>query len=80
MLISQQYSLNFIIQYTVVGLIILMALGWIIWKTFKKGRTGTGSCCDCGLAQYCEKKKLTDNLEKSKAEKFKCHENDKNLE
>lgn len=48
------------IQYTVVGLIILLALGWILYKAYKARRKkiDDGPCASCGLLQNCKKTDL----------------------
>ena len=62
-MIVLQYTANMIIQYSVVGLALLAACIWIIWKLYRKNKKGASdTCCNCALAEKCEKNKL----EKSK--------------
>ena len=49
-------SLNFIIQYSIVGLILLIALVWICWKIFRNSKKRNNACCGCTLSETCEKK------------------------
>lgn len=51
-------SSNLIIQYSIVGVILLGAFIWLLWKTFRKQKTRKNSCCGCALADSCDKKKL----------------------
>lgn len=53
---------NIIIQYTIVGVIILAAVIWIAMKAFKKNRNKNSSCCGCALSDNCAtpKKKSSD--------------------
>lgn len=56
---SQGYNTDFIIQSSLVGLVLLGACIWIIWKLFKKNKNaGTHSCCGCSQSDTCEKIKL----------------------
>ncbi|MEZ3551167.1 MAG: FeoB-associated Cys-rich membrane protein [Muribaculaceae bacterium] len=48
---------NLIIQYIFVGLVIIGAFIWIIWKLIKLNKKG-GGCCGCDLADACNKKNL----------------------
>lgn len=49
---------NIIIQYTIVGIIILAVIVWILVKFLKKNKR-SGSCCctDCGLSEKCTNNK-----------------------
>ena len=49
---------NLIIQYTLVGIILLAATVWIIWKLIKMKKNGAKSCCGCSLSESCGKKSL----------------------
>lgn len=54
----QDLTADMIIQYSIVGLILLVACGWIIWKLFKKRKDKpSGSCCGCAIADSCKKAK-----------------------
>ena len=46
------------LQYTLVGIILLAACAWIIWKIAKGNKKSGNSCCGCGLAETCEKRNL----------------------
>lgn len=51
------YKTDMIIQYSVVGAVLLAACGWILWKLLrKKPNKNSGSCCGCALADNCDKK------------------------
>ena len=66
---NPEYSIEFVIQYTIVGAILIVACLWIVLKIFrkKKNKKGSGSCCGCTLADSCKKAQLTDNR---KGEKY----------
>lgn len=42
---------NLIVQYSLVGLCLLGAIAWIIYKASKKGRRG--GCCGCSMSDAC---------------------------
>lgn len=50
--------INAIIQYTIVIIILLLAVGWIIYRFFtKKGKSQKGgACCGCALSDSCNSK------------------------
>lgn len=50
------FTTDMIIQYSVVGLVLLAACGWILWKIFRKGKKNNNSCCGCALSDTCNKK------------------------
>lgn len=60
------------IQYIIVGIIILGALTWVVIRLIKKARNKDNPCCGCSLGETCGKKELKS--------KFNSHENHKNLE
>lgn len=62
MLISATYSADFIIQYSIVGLIILVACGWAFFKMYKRQKKNSGPCCGCSIADSCAKKNISQNL------------------
>lgn len=64
--VSQTYTTDFIIQYSLVGLVLLAAFSWILWKMLGNKKRGSNSCCGCGLADSCKKKNLKDTYENSK--------------
>lgn len=50
-------SPDMIIQYSIVGLILLAACVWIIYKVAKNRKKGdSNSCCGCALSDSCSKK------------------------
>ena len=49
---------NLTLQYSIVGLILLFAFGWIIYKLMKVSKRKTGPCCGCGMSDCCEKKPI----------------------
>lgn len=58
MITDSVYSTDLIIQYSVVGFVLLAALGWIVYKIKAKKRPAEGnSCCGCALSDNCKKKK-----------------------
>lgn len=56
---SEHFTTDMIIQYSVVGLVLLAALAWISWKIFRKNKKDEGPCCGCGLSDTCTKKHKT---------------------
>lgn len=53
---SNAYT-DMVIQYSIVGLVLLAAFSWILWKLIKKEKKkSSGSCCGCALADSCNKK------------------------
>ena len=64
---TREISPDMIIQYSIVGLILLAAFGWILWKMLRKNKGGSSdSCCGCAIADSCQKKNLvkTEKIEK----------------
>lgn len=57
---------NMIIQFSIVGVVLLAAFGWLFWKTFSKQKKKTNSCCGCALADNCNKKNLKKDHGKNK--------------
>ena len=48
--------IDMIIQYTIVGLILLGSIIWIIRRSLKKNNNPKGgACCGCALAEKCSK-------------------------
>ena len=62
-------SSNMIIQYSIVGLVLLAASIWILWKIFRNKDNKNKSCCGCSLADSCQNKQI----------KKKYHGENKNL-
>lgn len=83
-------STNLLIQYIIVGAILLAASVWIILKLIKIRKQGPRSCCGCALSQTCNinsgkavsgSKNCVSNNEQSQKEiKLKSHENNKDME
>lgn len=52
-------SLNLTIQYIIVGVIIIAAAFWILYRLFTFRRKGkVSSCCGCALSDSCQKANL----------------------
>lgn len=80
-----ELTANLIIQYCIVGLVLLGAVVWIIWKLVGlRKRSNVKSCCGCALAGSCASKKLRIRKPKRETnvipENYKCYENNENLE
>lgn len=61
-----ELTANLIIQYCIVGLVLLGAVVWIIWKLVGLRKRGNvKSCCGCALAGSCASK----NTKNKKTEK-----------
>ncbi len=46
---------NLLIQYTVVGILVIGALAWILIKFIRKCKdSGKGGCSGCTLAEKCK--------------------------
>ena len=52
---SNVIDYNLLIQYSIVGVILLGICVWIIWKISKKNKKNSNPCCGCGLAESCNK-------------------------
>lgn len=47
---------NLVIQYTIVGIILLAVAVWLTVKFIRKGkRRGSGACAGCALSAHCSK-------------------------
>lgn len=60
------------IQYVAVGILILLAIIWIVIKLVKLNRNkGNGACCGCSLSDVCadKKKKTAESCEKQDSAK-----------
>lgn len=68
-------STNLILQYIVVGAILVAVAVWIIWKLIRLKKHGKpDACCGCGLYESCNKKNL------KKHQKTCSDENNENME
>lgn len=63
---NSEFTTDMIIQYSIIGAILLGAFAWIVWKMIRKSK-GKDSGCSCGCCQSesCLKKDIkshkTDN-------------------
>ncbi|MDE6578388.1 MAG: FeoB-associated Cys-rich membrane protein [Muribaculaceae bacterium] len=49
---------NLMIQYILVGFILFMTMGWVVWKFLKlRKKENKGSCCNCSLSSACQQKR-----------------------
>lgn len=48
------------LQNTIVGLVILGACGWMIYKLMRPKKGKRGACYGCSLSDTCAKKELVD--------------------
>lgn len=55
-----QLSTNLLIQYILVGAILVGAVVWVIWKMvgLRKNKVSSSSCCGCSLNDCCSKKEI----------------------
>lgn len=60
---------DLIIQYSIVGLILLAACVWIILKIKKRKKNDSDACCGCTIADSCKKKILKNS---NTADKSQC--------
>lgn len=75
-------STNLLIQYILVGAILLSAVVWVIYKAVKRDKknTATGSCHGCSLSQVCgdSKRNKTESESRSQIDnsvRAKCNDN-----
>lgn len=45
-----------VIQYSLIGIILLICCVWILWKLSKKSKKGSNGCSGCSLYDNCIKK------------------------
>ena len=56
---TKDFTVDMILQYTIVGLILLAAFTWMIWKLLRKKNSGKSTnCCGCAISDTCKKKDL----------------------
>lgn len=48
---------NLLLQYIILGVIMLGVIAWIIRKITKKSKSANSSCCGCALSEKCSDKK-----------------------
>ena len=56
---QQGLTTDLIIQYSIVGLILLSVFAWMIWKIVRmtnKNASSSEGCCGCALSDSCKKK------------------------
>lgn len=70
---SQGLTTDLIIQYSIVGAILLGVCVWMFLKIFRKNKKVTNSCCGCAIAGSCQKMNREKELSTFK-EKEKCKE------
>lgn len=58
MICAQHIAANLVIQYSIVGIILLMACCWIAWKVFHKQKNSSCHCSGCSLADSCSKNEI----------------------
>ena len=54
---SENPDNNLVIQYSIVGIILLLACVWIVWKIIRNNKKKNNSCCGCALSDSCKKMK-----------------------
>ena len=58
-------SPNLILQYSIVGLILILAFSWLLWKMIRNRKIKeSGPCCGCSMADSCKKKISPQNSRK----------------
>lgn len=56
---ENNFSLNIIIQYSLVGIILLAIAIFLFVKILRRSKeNSSGGCCGCGLAENCKKRNL----------------------
>lgn len=77
-----QLSTNLLVQYILVGLIIVAAIFWTVRKIISGRKKGNPGCFGCALADSCAKRTPTrsccDNVSPDKNHHH--HEDNKNME
>ena len=72
---TKEFTTDMVIQYSIVGVILLAALGWILWKTFSKNKkNASGSCCGCAIADTCKKIQKPDHGNAQNIQRKHCRE------
>lgn len=58
-----ELNTNLIIQYTLVGIVLLGVTVWAVWKIINIRKEGTQSACSCcAINRNCAKKGVTQKL------------------
>lgn len=72
-------SVNNIIQYALVGLILIAIIIWIVWKLIKLRKKGDtlNSCCGCAFTDSCRKPER--KLNEKQCHNYQ-HEDNKSME
>lgn len=56
---GEEFTPDMVIQYSIVGLILLAVCFWLIWKLHRKSKQkDRGGCCGCSLSETCNKKNI----------------------
>lgn len=76
---SPYLTTSLIIQYSIVGIVLLAICIWIFWKIFKKNKNTNNSCCGCALSEGCSKKDLKIKINKIQ-DKTPCNGSSQNLQ
>lgn len=72
---AKEFTTEIVIQYSIVGLILLVALGWILWKMLRNNKKGAlGSCCGCAMADSCKKIEFKDHGNTQNLQRKHCGE------
>ena len=61
---QENMTTEMVIQYSIVGLVLLAAFGWILWKLLRKNKKQSSSCCGCSLSENCKKKEILNKKNK----------------
>lgn len=60
---------NTLIQYTIAGVIVALAILWVLWKVIRKNKSGNSACYGCALSEACTKPRK----ERKAPQKPDCH-------
>lgn len=66
LLIKFDIDRNMAIQYTIVALILILAIVWMVLKFRKHSKKGSG-CCGCALSDKCNASKNNSGCSEKKA-------------
>lgn len=72
---SSTVSSSLVIQYIIVGLILLATVIWIIVKIVKLKKHGATSCCGCSTAASCPTAALKKQADRNKKVSASCCRN-----
>ena len=57
LLSEKEFTTNEIIQYSLIGLVLIFSCIWIFIKIRKAGKEKNSGCCGCKIADTCKKNK-----------------------